>query len=109
MRYYITQKIIAKNLHLADEECTAYTTQLMETLEQTKAAHPTEDALLDELAAYAYCEQFALETFTRADNAVRANKVTAYVRVGLNSNLSSNRAPGRRPTPFAPRPPSSKC
>ncbi|KAF2736591.1 DUF605-domain-containing protein [Polyplosphaeria fusca] len=77
LRFYITQKIIAKSLHLVDAECTAYTTDLMETLEQTKADHPTEDALLDEVAAYAYCEQFALETFARADNAVRTNKVTA--------------------------------
>ncbi|KAF2468032.1 DUF605-domain-containing protein [Lindgomyces ingoldianus] len=77
LRFYITQKIIGKNLHLADPECTTYTTDLMEKLEQTKAEHANEDALLDEVAAYAYCEQFALETFARADNAVRANKVTA--------------------------------
>ncbi|KAF1993807.1 DUF605-domain-containing protein [Amniculicola lignicola CBS 123094] len=77
LRFYITQKIIAKGLHLVDAECTAYTTDLMGQLEQTKAEHPTEDALLDEMAAYAYCEQFALETFGRADNAIRTNKVTA--------------------------------
>ncbi|KAF2186989.1 DUF605-domain-containing protein [Zopfia rhizophila CBS 207.26] len=77
LRFFITQRIIGKGLHLADEECTRYTTDLMEKLEQTKAEHSTEDALLDEVAAYAYCEQFALETFARADNSVRANKVTA--------------------------------
>ncbi|ORY01993.1 Vta1 like-domain-containing protein [Clohesyomyces aquaticus] len=77
LRFYMTQRILAKKLHTADEECTMYTTNLMEKLEQTKAEHASEDALLDEVAAYAYCEQFALDTFARADNAMRANKVTA--------------------------------
>ncbi|KAF2750963.1 DUF605-domain-containing protein [Sporormia fimetaria CBS 119925] len=76
LRFYMTQKIISKGLHLADQECTAYTTDLMEKLEQTKAEHPTEDALIDEVAAYAYCEQFALATFTKGDNDIRSNKVT---------------------------------
>jgi vacuolar protein sorting-associated protein VTA1 len=48
----------------------------MESLEQTKADHPNEDALLDELAAYAYCEQFALQTFVKAEREMQANKVT---------------------------------
>ncbi|KAF2118383.1 Vta1 like-domain-containing protein [Lophiotrema nucula] len=77
LRFYMTQKIIAKGLHNADEECNAYTVDLMDKLEHTKAEHSTEDALLDEVAAYAYCEQFALETFARGDNAIRSNKVTA--------------------------------
>lgn len=76
LRFYMTQKIIAKNLHLADAECTTYTTNLMETLETTKAQNPTEDALLDEVVAYAYCEQFALQVFSKGDNEVRGNKVT---------------------------------
>lgn len=75
----MTQKIIAKNLHVADAECTTYTTNLMETLENTKAQNPTEDALLDEVVAYAYCEQFALQVFNKGDNEVRGNKVTKYV------------------------------
>jgi vacuolar protein sorting-associated protein VTA1 len=83
----MTQKIIAKSLHLVSPECTAYTADLMERLEHTKAENPTEDALLDEVAAYAYCEQFALDTFARADNAVRANKVTACVRQTSLSHL----------------------
>ncbi|KAF2266071.1 DUF605-domain-containing protein [Lojkania enalia] len=77
LRFYVTQKIVSKQLYTGDDECTLFTTDLMEKLEQTKADYPTEDALVDEVAAYAYCEQFALETFTRADNAIRANKVTA--------------------------------
>ncbi|KAF2790946.1 DUF605-domain-containing protein [Melanomma pulvis-pyrius CBS 109.77] len=76
LRFYIVQKVISQNLHLADEECTLYITNLMETLEQTKAEHSTEDALLDEVAAYAYCEQFALQIFAKGDREMGANKVT---------------------------------
>lgn len=48
----------------------------MEQLEQTKAENPNEDALHDEVAAYAYCEQFALQTFTKGDKEMAANTVT---------------------------------
>ena len=71
------QKIISAGLHSADAECTAYTTDLMEKLEQTKADMPGEDALLDDLAASAYCEQFALQTFGKGDKDMTENKVTA--------------------------------
>lgn len=71
-------QIIAKGLHTADEECMQYTTTLMDKLEQTKAQNPDDDAILDDVAAKVYVEQFALETFQRADNAVRANKASAY-------------------------------
>ncbi|KAF2204497.1 DUF605-domain-containing protein [Delitschia confertaspora ATCC 74209] len=77
LRFYITQKIISKGLHLADDDCKSYTTDLLQKLEETKDAHPTEDALTDDVAAEAYCEQFALDIFNKADGAVRANKVTA--------------------------------
>lgn len=76
VRFYIVQKIISANLHTADGECTAYTTDLMEQLERTKAENPNEDALLDEVAAYAYCEQFALQTFAKGDKEMAANNVT---------------------------------
>lgn len=76
--YYIVNQIIAKGLHTADEECMQYTTTLMDKLEQTKAQNPDDDAILDDVAAKVYVEQFALETFQRADNAVRANKASAY-------------------------------
>lgn len=49
----------------------------MDKLEQTKAAHPAEDALTDDTAAQAYCEQFAQEIFSKADNAIRTNTVSA--------------------------------
>lgn len=75
------QKIIAGGLHSADEECTAYTTQLMEILEQAKAQNPTEDALVDDVAASAYCEQFALTTFAKGDKDMTENKATKYVKL----------------------------
>lgn len=71
------QKVIGAGLHSADAECTAYTTDLMEKLEQTKADMPGEDALLDDVAASAYCEQFALQTFAKGDKDMTENKVTA--------------------------------
>lgn len=70
------QKIIGAGLHSADAECTAYTTDLMEKLEQTKADMPGEDALLDDVAASAYCEQFALQTFAKGDRDMTDNTVT---------------------------------
>jgi vacuolar protein sorting-associated protein VTA1 len=76
VRFYIVQKIIGASLHLADAECGVYTTDLMEQLEQTKADNPNEDALLDEVAAYAYCEQFALQTFAKGEREMTANTVT---------------------------------
>ncbi|KAF2869567.1 Vta1 like-domain-containing protein [Massariosphaeria phaeospora] len=76
LRFYMTQKIIRENLHLADAECTAYATDLMEGLERTKAEHATEDALLDEVAAYAYCEQFALKTFAKGEREMETDSVT---------------------------------
>ncbi|KKY23629.1 putative short-chain dehydrogenase reductase sdr [Diplodia seriata] len=75
--YFIVNQIIAKGLHTADEECMQYTTTLMDKLEQTKTQHADNDAILDDVAAKVYVEQFALETFQRADNAVRANKASA--------------------------------
>ncbi|CAI6279371.1 unnamed protein product [Periconia digitata] len=76
LRFYVVQKIISANLHSADNECSAFTTDLMEKLEQTKAQNPTEEAYTDEEAAAAYCEQFALQTFARGDKDMTANAVT---------------------------------
>ncbi|RAO69182.1 uncharacterized protein BHQ10_005194 [Talaromyces amestolkiae] len=41
-----------------------------------KNENPDNDAITDNVAGQAYVEQFGLEVFTRADNAVRANKAT---------------------------------
>jgi vacuolar protein sorting-associated protein VTA1 len=51
----------------------------MTKLEETKSRQADNDAITDDVAAQAFVEQFAIETFQRADNAVRANKASAYV------------------------------
>ncbi|CAG5173979.1 uncharacterized protein ALTATR162_LOCUS7710 [Alternaria atra] len=75
LRFYMVQRIIAGGLHSADQECTAYTTDLMEKLEQAKAENPNEDALLDDTVASAYCEQFALQTLAKAEREMAENRV----------------------------------
>lgn len=74
--YYILQTVLNKQLHTIDEECQTYAAQLMDKLESYKAANATNDAIVDDVAAKAYMENFALDTFSRADDAQRANKVT---------------------------------
>jgi uncharacterized protein len=73
------RKIIASGLHSADSECTTYTTDLMESLEQAKAANPHEDAILDDTAASAYCEQFALHTFAKGEKDMSENRASKWV------------------------------
>jgi len=48
----------------------------MDKLEQYKAQHADEPAVTDDIVGKAYVEQFGLETFERADNAVKADKAT---------------------------------
>ena len=48
----------------------------MDKLEQIKAENAMNDAIMDDMAGQAYVEQFASETFDRAERAVHANKVT---------------------------------
>ncbi|KAL1970517.1 hypothetical protein VTN77DRAFT_4161 [Rasamsonia byssochlamydoides] len=74
--YWIVNQIISKGLHNSDEEAIQYTTKLMDKLEQFKSENSDNDAVTDNVAAQAYVEQFGLEVFSRADNAVRANKAT---------------------------------
>ncbi|KAF2855478.1 DUF605-domain-containing protein [Plenodomus tracheiphilus IPT5] len=90
LRFYIVQRIIASGLHSADQECTAYTTDLMEKLEQAKAENPNEDALLDDTVASAYCEQFALQTFAKGEKDMaenRANGATADTLLAASTFL----------------------
>jgi roadblock/LC7 domain-containing protein len=84
----MVQKIIAAGLHSADQECTAYTTDLMEKLEQAKAQHPSEDALLDDVAASAYIEQFALHTFAKGEKDMAEDKATKCVNSSNDSRPS---------------------
>ncbi|KAK5171949.1 uncharacterized protein LTR77_003586 [Saxophila tyrrhenica] len=74
--YYILQYVLNRNLHTTDDECQGYALQLMDKLEQYKADNAANDAIVDDVAAKAYIENFAMDTFNRADNAQRANNVT---------------------------------
>lgn len=76
--YYILQQILSKELHRVDKEAEAYAISLMTKLEDIKAQHAEDDTITDDLAAQAYIEQFATETFQRAENAVAANNASAY-------------------------------
>ncbi|KAL8852896.1 MAG: hypothetical protein Q9221_002272 [Calogaya cf. arnoldii] len=76
--YWIVNQLISKGLHNVDDECTRYTTDLMDKLERIKTEYGNDDTIVDDVAAQVYVEQFALETFQRAENAMRANKVSRY-------------------------------
>jgi len=52
---------------------------------QMKAQYASDDAIHDDVAGQAYVEQFALETFARADNAVRANKASKCANTSLQN------------------------
>lgn len=75
--YYVVKQILGKGLQ-ADEECMNYTMTLMDKLEQAKVEAPGNDAIVDDIAAKAYMEQFAVETFQRADDAIHTNKASKY-------------------------------
>ena len=45
---------------------------------QTKSDFTENDAIVDEVAGQAYIEQFGLETFQRAENTMKANRVSRY-------------------------------
>ncbi|PGH23229.1 hypothetical protein AJ80_02645 [Polytolypa hystricis UAMH7299] len=74
--YWIANQILSKGLHSSDDECMKYTTDLMDKLEKFKSENADNDAVTDDVAGQAYVEQFALETFQRADNAVLSNKAS---------------------------------
>ncbi|EED16884.1 conserved hypothetical protein [Talaromyces stipitatus ATCC 10500] len=74
--YWVVNQIISKGLHTTNAESTQFTTDLMDKLERFKNENPDNDAITDNVAGQAYVEQFGLEVFNRADNAVRANKAS---------------------------------
>lgn len=74
--YHAVNQIVTKNLHTSDDDCFAFTKSLIERLEATKTERADDDAVVDNTAGQAYVEQFAQETFSRAERAMRANKVT---------------------------------
>jgi hypothetical protein len=77
---------------------------------QFKVENPDNDAILDSMAANAYVEQFALEVFGRAEAAMRADKVTKYVRSSLTrAGLRFNDGTDKQQTPSRLRQPSLNC
>jgi vacuolar protein sorting-associated protein VTA1 len=76
LEYFILQIILNKQLHTTDDEVQNYAIELMDKLEAYKSANASNDAVVDDVAAKAYMEEFGLETFERAENAQRENKVT---------------------------------
>ncbi|KAL6880836.1 Vta1 like domain-containing protein [Trichoderma novae-zelandiae] len=74
--YHAVNQIVGRGLHNTDDDCFAFTKTLLERLEATKAERPDDDAIMDNTAGQAYVEQFAQETFDRAERTMKANKVT---------------------------------
>ncbi|KAL9130505.1 MAG: hypothetical protein Q9217_001325 [Psora testacea] len=74
--YWIVDQIIAKGLHQADDDSKSYTIRLMDKLEKAKQDFASNDAIVDDMAGHAYIEQFGQETFQRAENTMKANKVS---------------------------------
>ncbi|KAK0391784.1 hypothetical protein NLU13_1283 [Sarocladium strictum] len=74
--YHAVNQIVAKGLHNGDDAAFNFTKTLIDRLEATKNERATDDAIVDNTAGQAYVEQFANETFDRAERALRANKVT---------------------------------
>ncbi|RSM18469.1 hypothetical protein CDV31_002605 [Fusarium ambrosium] len=74
--YHAVNQIVGKGLHNTDDETFEFTKTLIERLESTKTERADDDAIVDNVAGQAYVEQFANETFDRADRTLRANKVT---------------------------------
>ncbi|KOS20142.1 Vacuolar protein sorting-associated protein VTA1 -like protein [Escovopsis weberi] len=74
--YHAVNQIVGKSLHTTDDDCFNFTKTLLERLETTKAERADDDAIMDNTVGRAYVEQFAQETFDRAERTLRADKVT---------------------------------
>lgn len=77
--YRAVNQIVGKSLYTTGDDAFAYTKTLIDRLEGTKVEHATDDSIVDNEAAKAYVEQFAQQTFDRAERTMRANKVTRWV------------------------------
>ncbi|KAK4565290.1 hypothetical protein LTR86_003907 [Recurvomyces mirabilis] len=73
--YHTLQTILSRQLHLGDDASQTYALNLMDTLETYKTNNSHNDAIVDDVAAKAYMENFALETFNKADAQQRDGKV----------------------------------
>lgn len=67
---------MADGLHNKDDAAFAFTKTLIDRLETTKTERADDDAIVDNEAGQAYVEQFAQETFDRAERTMKADKVT---------------------------------
>lgn len=74
--YWIVQQILSKGLQNADEQALIFTTGTVDRLEKYKNDHSADEGITDDTVGKALVEQFARQTFDRADRAVRADKVT---------------------------------
>lgn len=74
--FKVVQTIIPTKLHTTNDECRDFTTQLIDKLEAARSQDPPNDAIVDEVAAKAYVEQFALETLQKADDAIHNDNAT---------------------------------
>ncbi|KAF4344084.1 vacuolar sorting-associated VTA1 like [Fusarium beomiforme] len=74
--YHAVNQIVGKGLHNTDDDTFEFTKTLIERLETTKTERADDDAIVDNAAGQAYVEQFAQQTFDRAERTLRANKVT---------------------------------
>lgn len=74
--YWIVQQILSKGLQNADEQALIFTTNTVDKLEKYKNEHASEEGITDDTVGKALVEQFARQTFERADRAIRANKVS---------------------------------
>lgn len=81
--YHVVNQILSRGLHSADDECKEYTVNLMDKLETAKAQDPPVDAIVDDIAAKAYVEQFALETFQKGDTAIHTDNASRSVVSGV--------------------------
>lgn len=77
--YWVVNNIIAKSLHNGDQATLDFTKVLMDKLELIKTENPDIDAISDDVAGQTYVEQFAMEIFQRAENALKAKKATKYL------------------------------
>jgi vacuolar protein sorting-associated protein VTA1 len=65
-----------RKIHETHPEYGDYAIGLMDKLENYKAENAANDAVVDDVAAQAYIENFALETFRRAEEAQNSDRVT---------------------------------
>lgn len=76
LEYYVLQQILTRSLHNDSPEVAAYAAQLMDKVEATKSRYHDEPAIVDDIAAQAYMEQFAADTLSRAEKSQHEDAVT---------------------------------